>query len=127
MKRGLPIAFAMLLLCWMTTKSQAQGHCGSRPTCADRQAAIMANAYSWHGDYYHTAYGAPVALVVPPTAGNQSDYHWGVGGYRVSPIYHQFRRGYPGIVTPGGGAFRGTPRWPSDTNQFGVYYIRAPW
>jgi len=127
MKHLITMALAMTWLSWVTSTSQAQGQCGSRPTCADRQAAIMASYYSWHGDYYHVSYGAPVALVVPPTAGYQTDYHWGVAGTRVTPIYHQFRRGYPGIISPGGGVFRGTPRWPSDTNQFGVYYVRAPW
>ena len=38
----------------------------------------------------------PVALVVPPTAGMQSRLALGVGGTRISPIYHQFGRGYPG-------------------------------
>lgn len=90
-----------------------------------RRAAQM---YTWHGSYYHPAYGGPVALVVPPTAGRQADYHWGVAGYRTTPIYHQFRRGYPGVMVGGAPVYaRPTPLWPSDTNQFGVYYVRAPW
>lgn len=84
-------------------------------------------AYTWHGNHYHTSYGAPVALVVPPTAEMQTNYHWGVAGYRTSPIYHQYRRGYPGMVGVPGAYFRPTPQWPSDTDQFGVHYIRAPW
>jgi hypothetical protein len=93
-----------------------------------RIAYYQSQLYSWHGDYYHPAYGRPVALVVPPTAGRQTDYHWGVAGYRTTPIYHQFRRGFPGeIFGSGPTIFRPTPRWPSDTNQFGVYYVRGPW
>lgn len=84
--------------------------------------------YTWHGSYYHPAYGAPVALLVPPTAGRQTNYHWGVAGYRTSPIYHQFRRGYPGTFTSSSPTYAlPTPLWPSDTNQFGVYPVRAPW
>jgi hypothetical protein len=83
--------------------------------------------YSWHGNYFHPAYGAPVALVVPPTAGRQTDYHWGVAGYRTTPIYHQFKRGFPGYGIAGPSFFLPTPRWPSDTNQLGVYYVRGPW
>jgi len=80
--------------------------------------------YSWHGGYRHTAWGGPVALVVPPTAEHHTEYGWGVTNTRVVPIYHQFKRPYYG---GGGGPFRATPPWPSDTTQFGVYYIRGPW
>lgn len=79
----------------------------------------------WHGEFYHTAYGVPVAMVVPPTASMQTDYSWGVGGFRVQPLYRQFNREYPGPV--GGGGFLPTPKWPSDTAQFGVYPVRGPW
>ncbi len=81
----------------------------------------------WHGDYYEAAWGVPVALVVPPTAEYQTNYRWGVGGYRVTPISPQFQRGYPGPASPDGVNFLPTPPWPSDTNQFGVYYVRGPW
>lgn len=96
----------------------------------NKMAAYRQNWTSWHGDYYHVSYGAPLSLVVPPTAEMTTDYHWGVGGTRITPIYHQFRPGYPGYYGGGSGgrtAFLGTPRWPSDTNQFGVYYNRGPW
>ncbi len=86
-----------------------------------------AQTASWHGDYYESAWGMPVALVVPPTAESQSHYGWGVGGYRVTPIYHQFGRNYPGPGAYNPAAFRPTPAWPSDTDQFGVYYVRGPW
>ncbi len=81
---------------------------------------------NWHGGYYHTLYGAPVALVVPPTAFSHTEFGWGVGNKRVSPIYPQFGRQFPGYAW-GGQGFRPTPQWPSDTTQFGVYYVRGPW
>jgi hypothetical protein len=81
----------------------------------------------WHGPYADAEYGEPLALVVPPTAAFKVEYHWGVGGKRVVPIYHQFARPYPGPIGGVGSGFRPTPAWPSDTTQFGVYYIRGPW
>jgi len=81
---------------------------------------------SWHGAYYHVAWGSPVALVVPPTARYQTHWGWGVGNTRVAPIYHQFEHDYPGPAV-GGQGFLPTPPWPSDTDQFGVYYVRGPW
>ena len=90
-------------------------------------AARRGAALPWHNAYYHAAYGEPIALVVPPTAEYQSQYGWGVGGTRVTPIYHQFGRPYPGVSAGANGYFYPTPAWPSDTNQFGVYYIRGPW
>lgn len=87
---------------------------------ADQRAAW----YPWHGGYRHTAWGAPVALVVPPTAEFHTEYGWGVTNTRVVPIYHQFKRPYYGGA---GGPFANTPFWPSDTTQFGVYYVRGPW
>jgi len=86
------------------------------------------NAYPWHGNNSYWQYGRPTALVVPPTAAFQSVYSWGVGQTRSVPIYHQFGRGYPGYTTGGVGAggFPATPYWPSNTSQFGVYPVRAP-
>ena len=86
-----------------------------------------AQTVPWNGNYYESAWGMPVALVVPPTAEYQSHYGWGVGGYRVTPIYHQFQRGYPGPGYYDRTRFSPTPAWPSDTDQFGVYYVRGPW
>ena len=84
--------------------------------------------YTWHAGYYHTSWGRPLALVVPPTATYQTNYSWGVSGTRITPIYPQFAGPYAGYPYEGGnGVFRPTPHWPSDTNQFGVYYIRGPW
>jgi hypothetical protein len=82
--------------------------------------------YNWNRNYAHTEYGQPVALVVPPTANLQTNYGWGVASSRISRIEHQFQRNFPGYGMFGG-PFRPTPVWPSDTTQFGVYYVRAPW
>ncbi len=87
---------------------------------ADQRAAW----YSWHGGYRHTSWGAPVALVVPPTAEFHTEYGWGVTNTRVVPIYHQFKRPF---YNGAGGPFATTPRWPRDTTQFGAYYVRGPW
>lgn len=81
---------------------------------------------NWHRGYYNTLYGAPLALVVPPTAFTHTEFGWGVGTTRVSPIYPQFGRPFPGRFY-GGQGFLPTPPWPSDTTQFGVYYVRGPW
>ena len=87
----------------------AQNHASSRP---------------WHGQHYYTQYGQPTALVVPPTGVLQQTYSWGVSRNYMRPNYHQF--GYQGQPSMGG-AFYATPVWPSSTQQFGVYPVRAPW
>jgi hypothetical protein len=92
---------------------------------ANRYAAGRASQLPWHGGFYDPAWGQPVALVVPPNAESQTNWGWGVGNTRTMPIYHQFGRNYPGA--PGGVALAPTPPWPSDTQQFGVYYVRGPW
>ena len=102
---------------------------------ADWIAQQRAGRQSWHAGYYHTGWGGPVALMVPPTARMQTRWGWGVAQSTISPIYPQFKRPYPGAA---GGAMGGvmgagtnpllpTPRWPSHTDQFGVYYVRGPW
>lgn len=91
-----------------------------------RKSAKRAQYYNWHGNYAHTSYGQPVSLVVPPTARLQTNYSWGMGSSRVSRIDHQFGRSYSGAYR-GGRGFYQTPAWPSDTSQFGTYYVRAPW
>lgn len=95
-------------------------------TTTDQAAQGYAESIPWHGAHYHTMWGQPVALVVPPTVEYQTNYSWGVPATRVEPIYHQFNRNYPGAYY-GGNGFYPTPAWPSDTNQFGVYYVRGPW
>jgi hypothetical protein len=83
--------------------------------------------YNWNRNYAYTDYGVTTALVVPPTANLQTNYGWGVASSRMSRIDHQYSRNYPGGGGPFGGPFRPTPVWPSDTTQFGVYYVRGPW
>ncbi len=90
-------------------------------------ATARARSQPWHAGYYHSAWGMPVALVVPPTAEFQTHWGWGVGNTRVTKIWHQFERNYPGPGEYTPGMFRPTPAWPSDTDQFGVYHIRGPW
>lgn len=80
----------------------------------------------WHGSYNQIQYGRPLALVVPPTAHMRQTYSWGVGQNLTHPIYHQYQHN---TSSPGayGARFRGTPAWPSHTDQFGAYYVRGPW
>ena len=99
------------------------------PTCCDgfyMKPIYRAQCYNWNRNYAYTDFGAPTALVVPPTAQLQTNYGWGVASSRISRIDHQFQRNYPGYGQFGG-PFRSTPVWPSDTTQFGVYPVRAPW
>jgi hypothetical protein len=96
----------------------------SMATKGDVWAQEAAAGQPWHGQYSYTTYGQPTALVVPPTAMMQQNYSWGVSQNTMTPIYHQY--GYSAVPSAGG-AFYATPRWPSNTNQFGVYPVRAPW
>jgi len=99
------------------------------PTCFDcgyMKPIHRAQFYNWNRNYAYTDFGAPTALVVPPTAQLQTNYGWGVASSRISRIDHQFQRNFPGYGTFGG-PFRPTPVWPSDTTQFGIYPVRGPW
>jgi hypothetical protein len=99
------------------------------PTCCDcgyMKPIHRAQFYNWNRNYAYTDFGAPTALVVPPTAQLQTNYGWGVASSRISRIDHQFQRNFPGYGQFGG-PFRPTPLWPSDTTQFGIYPVRAPW
>jgi hypothetical protein len=94
--------------------------------CGYMLPVYRARGYNWNRNYAYTEYGQPCALVVPPTAQLQTNWGWGVASSRISRIDHQFQRNYPGNAQFGG-PFRPTPVWPSDTSQFGVYYVRGPW
>jgi hypothetical protein len=94
-------------------------HCG-------HNARWRATLQPWHGYHYNVQYGAPTAVVVPPTVELQTDYGWGVANKRTTRINHQFQRPYPGVYQ-GGVGFLPTPYWPGDTRQFGYYYVRGPW
>ena len=81
----------------------------------------------WHGGYYDVAWGMPMALVVPPTARTQSDYSWGVPSTRISPIDAQFQFQSQGPSSSYRmGQYPPAPPQPSDTQQMGDYYVRAP-
>jgi hypothetical protein len=80
----------------------------------------------WHGDYYNTTWGAPVAVVVPPTARRYVAWGIGVGDTRITRVETQFQPGYPTPSTPGQRLLP-APAWPENTNQFGTHYIRGPW
>lgn len=99
------------------------GKCGDG--CGNRLAARHCGE-EWACGYYHTMWGQPVALIVPPTAEAQTHWNWGVAQTAVTPIWAQFSRQYPGPYY-GGRGFLPTPRWPSSTDQFGIYYVRGPW
>ena len=95
----------------------------------EKRYFLRSQGKSWHSTWYDPWEGRPIALVVPPTAEFQTQYGWGVPSSRVAPIYHQFRRPYPGpgAVGGSGGGFLPTPNQPSDTVQFGVNAVRGPW
>ena len=110
------------------------GHCDGHwihHDTIEKRYFLRSQGKSWHSPWYNPADGRPIALVVPPTAEFQTQYAWGVPSSRVAPIYHQFRRPYPGPgALPGGGGGTGflpTPNQPSDTVQFGVNAVRGPW
>jgi len=124
MKRILTLAAAVVLLAVFGWSGEAAGHYGNTKNLVARW---QSQTYPWHGDYYDVAWGVPVAVVVPPTAENQTHWGWGVGATRITPIQHQFHRNYPGPGFGGRGWFRPTPRWPSSTDQMGDYYVRGPW
>jgi hypothetical protein len=124
MKRNFILSVAVAaLIAWGWTSAAMAGHGGFR----NRVAATQSQMYPWHGAYYDAAWGMPVAVLVPPTAETQTHWGWGVGATRVTPIQHQFQRGYPGAGTYNRAWFRPTPPQPSSTDQFGDYYIRGPW
>ncbi|TWT90932.1 hypothetical protein Mal64_13310 [Pseudobythopirellula maris] len=113
------LAVAVVTAAVCSAAASAEAHNYMKPL-------YRASSYSWNGNYAHTQYGQPVAMVVPPTAQLQTNWGWGVGSSRVSRADHQFGRNYPGAIG-GGGGYRTTPVWPQDTMQFGVYNVRGPW
>lgn len=122
MKRLLPFVIAALVV-------MVAAHCveAARPAQVQQQVEYYTNNYPWHGGYYHSAWGMPVALVISPKVELQTNWGWGVGNTRVTPVFHQFHRNYPGPGSYHPSQFKPTPYWPSDTDQFGVYYVRGPW
>ena len=64
----------------------------------EKRYFLRSQGKSWHSGWYDPWVGRPMALVVPPTAEFTTEYGWGVPSSRVAPIYHQYRRPYPGRV-----------------------------
>jgi hypothetical protein len=127
--RSLILLGALILCASLSATAQAQRPfskiLGMTPgSIGDTWAQQAAAGQPWHGQYYYLPYGQPTALVVPPTAAMQQNYSWGVSQNTMTPIYHQYGAT---AVPSAGGAFYATPRWPSNTGQFGVYPVRAPW
>jgi hypothetical protein len=124
MKRILILSLAAAtLVAWGWANEAMAG----RGSLKSRVAYHQSQTYPWHGSYYDTAWGAPVAVVVPPKAESQTHWGWGVGATTVTPIQHQYQRGYSGPGVYNRSWFRATPHWPSSTDQLGDYYIRGPW
>lgn len=132
MKQCLLIAAAIVTAAGMLIQLP-EPRCEAGPPCHatrhDVHAAWWAVRRPWHGAYYHTSTGLPVSLVVPPTAHMQTQWGWGVGSTQSIPIYHQYGRSFDpgygagGVLAP----FLPTPVHPSHTDQFGIYYNRAPY
>ena len=128
MNRALTISVltaSLVLLAAGDSVLAVHGQGGGGRLIVPRRPTVRARYYPWHGAYAHTEYGAPVALVVPPTASLQTNWSWGTGSSRTQRIDHQFSRSWFG--GGGGGGFLWTPAWPADTTHFGVYPVRAPW
>jgi hypothetical protein len=69
----------------------------------------------------------PEAVVVPPTARRQSNYAWGVGGSRLNGLGAQYQAQFPGPASAYNQRdYLPAPPQPSDTQQFGVNYVRGP-
>ncbi len=115
----------MGLAALLASTSQAFDCCPR--SCNGRCGGCNCGYGTWNGGYYQTSYGMPLALVIPPTAEYQTHWGWGVGNTRVTPNVPQFGRDWPGPAAYNPHAFLPTPPWPSDTDQFGVYYVRGPW
>ena len=82
----------------------------------------------WNTVYYDPAWGMPEALVVPPTVRRQTNYAWGVGGFRLNRVGAKYGFECPGPMSAyNQRRYLPAPPQPSDTRQFGVNYVRGPW
>jgi len=120
----LMVAAAALLTGFGWTDSAGAGW---NQTHADKWAARHAAWRPWHGQYNNERWGRPLAVVLPPTVSHQTNWSWGVTRTRVTPLYHQFHRAYPGPYAGNPGPLYNPPDHPSSTTQHGSYYIRGPW
>ena len=71
--------------------------------------------------------GADHTVVVPPNVNMMRSQGWGVCGSQMMPLYSQYGTAYPGAVAGSPVRFLTRPAAPSNTQQFGYYYIRGPW
>jgi hypothetical protein len=98
------------------------------PTRAGELLHPGRHATEWNTNFYDPAWGMPEALVVPPTARWQTNYAWGVGGTRLTRIRARYQAEVPAPESPYNPRdYQPTPPQPSDTQQFGVNYVRVPW
>ena len=121
------LAMAMILVASTSENVEAKKRLQQLRNHEVQMQAQMAAVTPWNGNFVHQAYGAPVALIVPPNANTSRQYGWGVSKSIVMPLGHQFNLAYPGANVSGYGPYHATPRWPQNTSQFGVCYQRAPW
>lgn len=121
MRRFALLAIMFSAACALNANAAGNAHYGHW----DRGANWHNANRSWHNNYYRADWGHPVAVIVPPTVNFQTNYAWGVGRNRVTPINFQFGRPYVDPVT--GTVTSPAPAWPADTNMMGSYYIRGPW
>ncbi len=123
MVKKITFVTAVMLLAAFVSEASAWNNAESRYLWPKTRQAPQ---YNWHANYAHSAYGQPVALVVPPTAQMKTTWSWGAPSVSFCRIDHQFGRDYSGSGASGG-RFRNTPAWPNNTHQFGVHYVRGPW
>jgi hypothetical protein len=97
------------------------------PTRAGELLPRNRRATQWNTNYYDPAWGMPEALVVPPTVRWQSNYAWGVGGTRLNRVGAEYQAQFPGPESAYNQRnYLPAPPQPSDTQQFGVNYVRGP-
>ena len=121
------IIFTIAAIASLTLVGSARLTAGDPYAMAQVWAHNFSMNHPWHGPYYNQMYGQPLALVVPPTAHMRQTFSWGVSQNLMYPVHHQFWRSANSPGAAARGSFYATPQWPSHTDQFGVYYVRAPW
>ncbi len=111
---GLVVLIAASLVAVLPTRGGELLHRGRR-------------AAQWNTSYYDPAWGMPEAVVVPPTARWQSNYAWGVGGSRLTRVGARYQAESSGPESAYEQRdYLPAPPQPSDTQQFGVNYVRGP-
>src|SRR4029078_11097566 len=88
------LLFAVLIACGgleATAPTASAVDCWT-PTCCCSDLGYMkpirrAQYYNWNRNYSYTDFGAPTALVVPPTAHLQTNYRWDVASSRRCRVH----------------------------------------